>query len=71
MKTIWMTILLLGIGTGVANAQNANARAACQADAQKHCASAIPDQAKVRACLVQNKAKLSEACQKVISAAGG
>jgi hypothetical protein len=62
--------MLLGIGMGAANAQSSAARAACQADAQKHCASAIPDQTKVRACLVQNKAKLSQACQQAITEAG-
>jgi hypothetical protein len=52
-------------------AQSDEARRACQGDAQKICAADIPDRAKVRVCLVANKAKLSEACKKVIENAGG
>jgi hypothetical protein len=43
----------------------AEAEHVCYDDAQKLCPDAVPDEAKVTACMKAKKAKLSPACRKV------
>ncbi len=43
----------------------AEAEHVCYDDAQKLCPDAVPDEAKVRACMKAKKASLSPACRKV------
>ena len=43
----------------------------CRPDAMKLCASHIGKPDEMRVCLAQNKAKLSDACRKVVEARGG
>jgi hypothetical protein len=43
----------------------------CRPDAMKLCASHIGKPDDMRVCLAQNKAKLSDACRKVVEARGG
>jgi hypothetical protein len=40
-------------------------RQACEADAFKLCGQAIPDQERVKACLISNMSKLSPACRRM------
>lgn len=49
-------------------AETAEDRLACTPDAQTLCADAIPDRARVYACLVKRVNELSPGCKKVISA---
>jgi hypothetical protein len=44
---------------------------ACRADAQSLCAQHIGKPQEMRACLAQNKAKLSTPCRQVVEARGG
>lgn len=49
---------------GAAQAQNTSAnRAACMSDAMSFCSAFVPNQARVEACLRQNRAQISPACQ--------
>jgi len=43
----------------------------CRPDAMKFCASHVGKPDEMRSCLAQNKAKLSDACRKVVEARGG
>ena len=49
-----------------AYAQSAEEQQACMNDAFRVCSATIPDRNKTIACMVQNKAKLSGACQVVM-----
>jgi hypothetical protein len=40
-------------------------RQACEADAFKLCGNAIPDQERVKACLIANMSKLTPACRRM------
>jgi len=44
---------------------------ACRADAQSFCSQFVGKAPQMRACLAQNKAKLSTPCRQVIEAHGG
>ena len=44
---------------------------ACRSDAGKFCAEHVGKPPQMNACLRENKAKLSEACRKVVEAHGG
>ena len=44
---------------------------ACRADAETLCSQFIGKQPQMRACLAQNKAKLSTPCREVVEAHGG
>jgi hypothetical protein len=48
-------------------AQSAEDQQACMNDAFRVCSATIPDRARTTACMVQNKAKLSSACQAVMA----
>ena len=47
-------------------AQSAEDQQACMNDAFRVCSATIPDRARTTACMVQNKSKLSAACQMVM-----
>jgi len=52
---------------GGASAATPEEQAACQDDAFKFCQDLIPDEDKVKACLITNRRKLSPACRKLFS----
>jgi hypothetical protein len=51
--------------TGPALAVSAEDQAACQGDAFRLCDRFIPDEQRVKACLISNMRRLSPACRKV------
>jgi hypothetical protein len=53
--------------TGSALAATPEEQAACQDDAFKFCNEQIPDESKVKACLLHNMRKLTPACRKMFS----
>ena len=54
------------LSAGAAIAQSSDDQQACMNDAFRVCSATIPDRNKTIACMVQNKAKLSSACQVVM-----
>ena len=58
-------VLTLSILSGPAGAYTEDQRAACQDDAFRLCASAIPDEQRVKACMVANMQRLSPACRRM------
>ena len=54
------------LSAGAAIAQSSEDQQACMNDAFRVCSATIPDRNKTIACMVQNKAKLSAACQVVM-----
>ena len=48
-------------------ANNAEAQQACQDDAFKFCNELIPDEEKVKACLIHNLRRLTPACRRMFS----
>ena len=54
------------LSAGAAIAQSSEDQQACMNDAFRVCSATIPDRNKTIACMVQNKAKLSSACQVVM-----
>lgn len=72
MIRVTVAILLLAAGASNALAQaTREEQAACRSDAMKYCSSHIGKPKDMLACLSENKAKLSEACQKVVTSHGG
>ncbi len=66
------TLLLVGAGASNALAQaTPEEQAACRSDAMKYCSSHVGKPKDMLACLSENKAKLSDACQKVVTDHGG
>jgi len=61
----FMLSLMTFAGTAVA--ATPEEQQACQDDAFKFCESAIPDEDKVKACLLANRRKLTSACRRVLS----
>jgi hypothetical protein len=59
-----------GISGGGGHA-SASARQACTPDAMRLCSDAIPDVAKVKACMQAKSAQLSEPCRAAMNGAGG
>ena len=69
MKTI-IVAALLGLAAGNALAQdNAQNQSACMGDAMTYCSAYVPDQGRIAACLRQNRARISPACQAAIGGA--
>ena len=72
MRFIGLLALAIGIlfgGLNGAGAQGSDAaREACTPDAMRLCNEFVPDQAKVRACMLQKRAQLSEPCRLAMSA---
>ena len=60
-------LLSLAVFTGNASAATAEEQAACQDDAFKFCNDAVPDEEKVKACLIENRRKLTPACRAILS----
>ena len=58
--------LTAGMFSTAAIAQSAEDQQACMNDAFRVCSATIPDRARTTACMVQNKSKLSTACQMVM-----
>ncbi len=50
-----------------ARAQTPEEEQACQVDASMYCQQAIPDHAKVHACLLLNRRSISPGCQAVLA----
>ena len=74
MKRSVLAALLLTIATLPAAAQSGPApqeQMACRGDAGKFCAEHIGKPPQMNACLRENKAKLSDACRKVVESHGG
>ena len=67
--------LILSLATGsLAQAQSGPSpqeQMACRSDAGKFCAEHVGKPPQMNACLRENKAKLSEACRKVVESHGG
>src|SRR3954471_22665996 len=55
-----------GLLSTAAVAQSSEDQQACMNDAFRVCSATIPDRARTTACMVQNKSKLSAACQVVM-----
>jgi hypothetical protein len=60
-------MLTLVMFAGNASAQTVDAQQACTNDAFRLCERAIPDEAKVKGCLLANLRRLSPACKKVFA----
>ncbi|MGB9367641.1 MAG: hypothetical protein WCE79_16665 [Xanthobacteraceae bacterium] len=63
--TLAVALTIATFSTG-ALAQSSEDQQACMNDAFRVCSATIPDRNKTIACMVQNKAKLSAACQVVM-----
>jgi len=69
-----LTLALVIAGLTQASAQSGPSmqeKMACRADAEAFCAQHIGKPQEMRACLEQNKAKLSTPCRQVVEAHGG
>ena len=64
--TLAVALAVATFSTG-AFAQTADEQQACMNDAFRVCSATIPDRNKTIACMVQNKAQLSAACQVVMN----
>ena len=74
LKSATVAFALIALGVAQAAAQNGPSmqeKMACRADAQSFCAQFIGKPDQMRACLEQNKAKLSTPCRQVVEAHGG
>jgi hypothetical protein len=72
-KTLYVSLALLADVT-LASAQSAptaSEQMTCRGDAGKFCAEHIGKPPQMNACLRENKARLSEACRKVVESHGG
>jgi hypothetical protein len=73
-KSIYVSLIVLLAGITLASAQAAptpSEQMSCRGDAGKFCAEHIGKPPEMNACLRENKAKLSEACRKVVESHGG
>jgi hypothetical protein len=73
-KSIYVSLVVLLGGTALAFAQSgpsASEQMSCRGDAGKFCAEHVGKPPQMNACLRENKAKLSEACRKVVESHGG
>jgi hypothetical protein len=73
-KSISVSFIILVAGVTLASAQSAptpSEQMTCRGDAGKFCAEHIGKPPEMNACLRENKAKLSEACRKVVESHGG
>ena len=67
-KLIALGIVLAGIAfvaPASVQAYTEEERQACEADAFRLCGQAIPDQERVKACLITNMSRLSPACRRM------
>ena len=73
-KSAALALAFILAGLAQASAQNGptmQEKMACRADAQSFCAQHIGKPDEMRACLEQNKAKLSTPCRQVVETHGG
>ena len=73
-KAVLIQLALIVTLSSAASAQSAASRQDqidCRPDAMKLCSSHIGKPDEMRLCLAENKAKLSDACRKVVEARGG
>ena len=73
-SSAWLALALLLAGASQAMADSAPSmqeKLACRADAESLCAQFVGHAPEMRACLAQNKAKLSAPCRQVVEAHGG
>ena len=73
LKSAALALALVGAGIAQASAQDGptmQEKMACRADAQSLCSQFIGKAPQMRACLAQNKAKLSTPCRQVVQAHG-
>lgn len=74
LKSAALALTLMIAGIAQASAQNGptmQEKMACKADAEAFCAQFIGKADQMRACLEQNKAKLSTTCRQVVQSHGG
>ena len=74
MKSAALAVALMIAGIAQASAQGGPSmqeKMACRADAEAFCSQHIGKPQEMRACLEQNKAKLSTPCRQVVEAHGG
>jgi hypothetical protein len=73
-KSAALTLAVLIAGIAQASAQSGPSmqeKMACRADAEAFCSQFVGKAPQMRACLEQNKAKLSAPCRTVVEAHGG
>lgn len=73
-KTVYVSLVVLLAGVTLASAQSGptpTEQMTCRGDAGKFCSEHIGKPPQMNACLRENKAKLSEACRKVVESHGG
>lgn len=74
MRTEWILIIAAMMAATTAKADittdtvRQRAQQACYDDVTKLCNDAIPDEAKITACMERNRTKLSPACLKIFDA---
>ena len=68
---IALAIAIAGIAQASAAEPTMQEKLACRADAQTLCSEFVGKAPQMRACLEQNKAKLSTPCRQVVEAHGG
>jgi len=74
LKSAALALALVIAGIAQASADNGptmQEKMACRGDAETLCSQFIGKAAQMRACLEQNKAKLSTPCRQVVQAHGG
>jgi hypothetical protein len=74
LKSAALALALVFVGIAQASADNGptmQEKMACRADAETLCSQFIGKAPQMRACLEQNKAKLSTPCRQVVQAHGG
>ena len=74
LKSAALALALVIAGIAQASAQNGptmQEKMACRADAEAFCSQFVGKADQMRACLEQNKAKLSTPCRQVVEAHGG
>ena len=74
LKSAALAFALVLAGIAQASADNGptmQEKMACRADAQAFCSQFVGKADQMRACLEQNKAKLSTPCRQVVEAHGG
>jgi hypothetical protein len=69
--TIALALIIAGIAQASAAEPTMQEKMACRGDAQTLCSQFIGKAPQMRACLEQNKAKLSTPCRQVVEAHGG